>query len=450
MIKNLRDFPYQHVLVLGLAKSGTSAANLLLASGKKVRINDLQAREEDEAVIKFQKLGAEVVLKEHPLSVLDDIEIIVKNPGIPYDIPLIIEAENRGIPIITEIELASKLVEGRLVGITGSNGKTTTTTIATQMLEQSNRPVQMAGNIGVVATEIAKGLKEDETFILELSSFQLLGTLTFKPNIAVLLNVYEAHLDYHKTFENYQESKFNIFSKQAADDYLIYNADDKVVQEAVQRANSTLIPFSTKKKCQDGAWLDRTSIYFKNEKIVDRNDIALVGKHNLENILAAISIAKLSGATNEGIHTVLSTFTGVEHRLQFVSRLNDRLFYNDSKATNLLATQKALAAFEQPTIWLAGGLDRGNDFDDLLPYLKNVKAIVLFGETAFKLKELAEKARIKNVKMAKDMNEAVQIAYSLSAVKDVILLSPACASWDEYRTFEQRGDMFIEAVHTLA
>ena len=449
-MKTLEKFPFSHVLVLGLARSGTAAAKLLLESEIKVRVNDYSTNENDQIVTELKEMGAEVIVGSHPLSVLDHIELIVKNPGIPYDNIVIEEAQKRNIPIITEIELAGQLVSGQVIGITGSNGKTTTTTLVTQMLAQSNQPVKVAGNIGTVATEVVQEMREDEKLVLELSSFQLLGVQTFKPNIAVLLNVYEAHLDYHKTIENYQQAKFNLFMNQSEEDYLIYNADDHTLAEAIKRAKATLIPFSTTQKLPNGAWFDESALYFNKEKIINRDEIVLVGEHNLENILAAISVAKLSGATNEEIRDVLTTFTGVKHRLQFVKKIQDRLFYNDSKATNILATQKALSAFNQPIILLAGGLDRGNEFTDLIPYLNHVKAMIVFGQTAEKLAQLGKNAGIEQVVTVDDIEAAVQKSAIISAAHDVILLSPACASWDQYRTFEERGDMFINAVHKLA
>ncbi|WP_174613161.1 UDP-N-acetylmuramoyl-L-alanine--D-glutamate ligase [Virgibacillus ihumii] len=448
-MKKLRNFPYSHALVLGLAKSGTAAARLLLQNGVNVRVNDKQANKQAEAVSNLQTMGAEVITGSHPLSVLDGIDLIVKNPGIPYDNPLLVEAEKRNLPVITEIELAGRMVESSIIGITGSNGKTTTTTLITEMLRKSSQPVQVAGNIGFVASEVAQTLKDEEKMVLELSSFQLMGVQSFKPKIAVLLNIFKAHLDYHKTFENYRNAKCNIFANQNADDFLVYNADDPVVREAVLEATSQKIPFSLQSRLDDGAWVDDTGIYFKSEIIMNRDEIALVGDHNLENILAAICAAKLNGASNIGIRQVLRTFTGVKHRTQFVDKVEGRSFYNDSKATNILATQKALASFRQPVILLAGGLDRGNEFDELLPYLSYVKGMVLFGETAGKLEKLAEQAEISFVKQAETMLEAVTFAYDRSADGDVVLLSPACASWDQYRTFEERGDMFIQAVHTL-
>ncbi|MDC3412833.1 UDP-N-acetylmuramoyl-L-alanine--D-glutamate ligase [Aquibacillus sp. 3ASR75-11] len=448
-MKKIVDLPYEKILVLGLAKSGTAAAKLLKQSGKKVRVNDLKAKPTDLAVRQLEEMGVEVVTGGHPISVLDDVDLLVKNPGIPYDNVIVAEAEQRELPIITEIELASRLVDGHLIGITGSNGKTTTTTLIYEMLKNSNQQAKIAGNIGNVATEVAQSLEQNESMVIELSSFQLLGVETFRPDIAVLLNLFESHLDYHQSFENYKRAKSNIFKNQTEHDFIVYNADDEQVVDTVQEAPSIKVPFSITKRCIDGAWCNNTSIYFKEEEIILLSDIVLVGKHNLENILAAVCAAKLNGVTTAAIQDVLKTFTGVKHRLQFVDNRNGRLFYNDSKATNILATSKALAAFEHPIILLAGGLDRGNSFDDLIPHLEKVKAMVVFGETAQKLAKTAHQAGIDTVKFVDNVKHAVQKAYELSSEQDIILLSPACASWDQYATFEERGDMFTEAVHTL-
>ncbi|MBR3119388.1 UDP-N-acetylmuramoyl-L-alanine--D-glutamate ligase [Oceanobacillus profundus] len=448
-MKRLTEFPYSNIVVLGLARSGTAAAEALLANDKTIRVHDKQATEQDETVIRLKEMGAEVIIGSHPISILDGMDLVIKNPGISYDNPIVAEAIRRDIPIITEIELAYYLFDGPIIGVTGSNGKTTTTTLVTDMLKKSERPVRVAGNIGIVATEAVQSMQDDEALVLELSSFQLQGTEKFRPTTAILLNIFEAHLDYHKTLSNYKQAKFNIFRNQTKDDYLIYNAEDKAIAEEVKDARAKLIPFSVHQKLEAGAWIDDKYVYFKNEKIIELKEIVLVGEHNLQNILAAIAAAKLNGATNEGIYRVLTTFSGVEHRLQFVENINGRLFYNDSKATNILATQKALDSFKQPTILLAGGLDRGNEFTDLKPHLKHVRAMVVFGQTASKLKELAAEVGIEKVIESENVEDAVHAAYSISEENEVILLSPACASWDQYRTFEERGDMFVQAVHKL-
>lgn len=448
-MKKFKDFPYENILVLGLAKSGAAAAETLLSNDKKVIVNDMKANENDENVVHLKKMGANVIVGSHPISILNGIELVVKNPGIPYENVIVSEACKLGIPIITEIELAYHLTDNPIIGITGSNGKTTTTTLVTEMLKESKRPVQVAGNIGIVATEAVHSLKGDDILVLELSSFQLQGIEGFKPTTAILLNIFEAHLDYHKTIDNYKQAKFNIFKNQTKDDYLVYNANDQAIVEEIKRANARLIPFSVTNKMETGAWADSDYIYFEDEKVIAKKDIVLVGEHNLENILAAVAAAKLNGATNLGIQNVLTTFTGVKHRLQFVGKVNGRLFYNDSKATNILATKKALDAFTHPTILLAGGLDRGNEFTELLPFLKNVKAMVVFGQTSSKLKQLGIDAGIQTIIESKDVKDAVASAYSISQADDVVLLSPACASWDQYQTFEERGDMFVQAVHKL-
>ncbi|MRG85493.1 UDP-N-acetylmuramoyl-L-alanine--D-glutamate ligase [Salinibacillus xinjiangensis] len=448
-MNTLKQFPYQNVLVLGLAKSGTAAARILLENGKNVRVNDMKREEENEEAKELKQLGVEVITGHHPLTVLDGIEIVIKNPGIPYENPVVAEAIKRNIPVITEIELAGQLAEGPIVGITGSNGKTTTTTLVYEMLRSSGEKANISGNIGTVASEVAKDIESDEILVVELSSFQLLGIQSFKPTVSVLLNIFEAHLDYHKTLDHYANAKANIFSNQTESDFVVYNLDDDLVVELVENAKAKKVPFSTKQHCQNGAWFDGQTVYFQDQPIMDKREIVLVGEHNFENILAAIAAASLMGAKPEAIRNVLTTFQGVRHRTQFVRKLNNRSFYNDSKATNLLATSRALESFEQPVILLAGGLDRGNDFDGLIPYLDNVKELVVFGQTADKLIKVAKQAGIEHVKIVDNVEHAVHEAYASSEEGDVILLSPACASWDQYRSFEERGDMFVRAVHKL-
>lgn len=446
----LKSFSYEHILVLGLAKSGTAAAKLLLHNGKKVRINDGKETMDVEDQQYFTEMGAQIVLGSHPLSVLENIDLVVKNPGIHYDHVIISEAINRGIPVVTEVELAANIAQDQMIGITGSNGKTTTTTLITLMFEAGDSLVRIAGNIGVVASEVAETLDDDATMVVELSSFQLLGTEAFRPHIAVLLNLFPAHLDYHGSMEEYIQAKKNIFVRQSEQDILIFNQDQPLVVEATQDAVSQKVPFSTKKQCVDGGWIDQEWLYFKEEKIIRLENIALVGEHNIENILAAVCSVKQKGVSNQSIREVLKTFTGVEHRLEFVTTIHGRKFYNDSKATNMLATEKALSSFSERTILLAGGLDRGDDYDELIPLLKNVCALVTFGETSGKLQEMGKKAGITERTSVQTMDEAVETAYNLSKEGDIILLSPACASWDQYATFEERGNMFTNAVHRLA
>ncbi|MDG4655834.1 UDP-N-acetylmuramoyl-L-alanine--D-glutamate ligase [Ectobacillus antri] len=448
-MKKISGYNGKNVLVLGIAKSGYAAATLLHKLGAHVTVNDYKPFEENPMAQELNRLGMEVVCGHHPLSLLDGTDLIVKNPGIPYTNVLLQAALQKDIPIITEVELAYEISEAPFIAITGSNGKTTTTTLIFEMLREGQKKPIIAGNIGTVACEVTQEAKPDEHVVIELSSFQLMGTRVFRPKIALFLNLFEAHLDYHGTKEEYGRAKANIFKNQNETDYSVINAEDPEVMKLAASTKGKKIYFSTKQSLPDGACIQDGQLIFRGEPIMFIQDIALPGEHNLENILAAVSAAKLAGVSNPAIQQVLKTFTGVKHRLQYVATVNNRKFYNDSKATNILATQKALSAFVQPVVLLAGGLDRGNEFDELVPYLQHTKAMVLFGQTAEKLAKAAYTAGIKAVKVVNNLEQAVQEAYRLSEEGDVVLLSPACASWDQFKTFEDRGDMFIQAVHKL-
>ncbi|WP_100330825.1 UDP-N-acetylmuramoyl-L-alanine--D-glutamate ligase [Bacillus xiapuensis] len=449
-MKTITDFQHKKVLVLGLAKSGVSAALLLHKLGAFVTVNDQKPLSENPQAQHLLEQGIKVICGSHPIELLEEgFEAIVKNPGIPYTNPLVSGAIQRKIPVLTEVELAYLISEAPFIGITGTNGKTTTTTLIYEMFKADHAPAILAGNIGKVASEVVQQATKKDQVVIELSSFQLMGIDRFRPRIAIITNLYEAHLDYHGTKEAYAKAKLNITKNQTEEDYLIVNADQDALIRLTKESRANIVPFSTKKAVENGACIENGELCFRKESIMKVKDIALPGAHNLENILSAVSAVKLAGVSNQAIQRVLTTFSGVKHRTQFVRELKGRRFYNDSKATNTLATKSALAAFSEPIILLAGGLDRGNGFDDLIPYMKRVKALVTFGQTAGKLTEMAERAGVAQVVKTDHMQEAVTQAYRLSAEGDVILLSPACASWDQYKTFEQRGDIFIEAVHTL-
>ncbi|WP_338753902.1 UDP-N-acetylmuramoyl-L-alanine--D-glutamate ligase [Bacillus sp. FJAT-52991] len=449
-MKTITDFQHKKILVLGLAKSGVSAALLLHKLGAFVTVNDQKPLDENPQAQHLLEQGIKVICGSHPIELLEEgFEMIVKNPGIPYSNPLVSGAIAKGISVLTEVELAYLISEAPLIGITGTNGKTTTTTLIYKMFEADRKKAIIAGNIGEVASQVVQQATKEDHVVIELSSFQLMGVDQFRPHISIITNIYDAHLDYHGTKEEYVKAKLNITKNQTEDDFFIVNADQEELFQFAKQSKAVIVPFSTKKTVANGAYVENGEIYFRGEKIIKLQEIALPGAHNLENILCAISAVKLARVSNEAIREVLSTFSGVRHRTQFVRELNGRKFYNDSKATNTLATKSALAAFSEPTVLLAGGLDRGNDFDDLIPYLNNVKALVTFGQTAHKLAETARKAGIFEVVKVETMAQAVTQAYQLSESGDTILLSPACASWDQYKTFEQRGDIFIEAVHTL-
>ncbi|MDW4526398.1 UDP-N-acetylmuramoyl-L-alanine--D-glutamate ligase [Rossellomorea marisflavi] len=449
-MKSSVKFKHKKVLVLGLAKSGVTAASLLHKLDAFVTVNDQKPLSENPAAQGLLQEGIKVITGSHPIELMDEgFQYVIKNPGIPYTNPLIQKALEKGIPVLTEVELAYLISEADMIGITGTNGKTTTTTLLFEMLADGGQNPLIAGNIGTVASEVAQEAGPHNKMVVELSSFQLMGIEEFKPHIAIITNLYEAHLDYHGSLHDYWQAKVNITKNQTEDDFLIINDDQTHLIQAVAHTKAQVVPFSTTKEVLDGAYIKEEAIYFKDEFIVSLDDIVLPGAHNLENILSAVAACKLYDVPNESIRKVLSVFAGVKHRTQFVKEVEGRKFYNDSKATNSLATKSALNAFAGPTILLAGGLDRGNDFDDLIPYMKNVTTLIVFGETAQKLEETGRKAGIESIITVDNVEKAVPVAYEHSRPGDVILLSPACASWDQYRTFEERGDMFIDAVHML-
>ncbi|MFJ7829986.1 UDP-N-acetylmuramoyl-L-alanine--D-glutamate ligase [Peribacillus sp. NPDC046944] len=449
-MKETEKYSEKKVLVLGLAKSGVTAASLLHKLGAFVTVNDMKPLSENPEAQGLLEQGIKVICGSHPIELLDEgFEFIVKNPGIPYSNPLVKGAMEKGIPVITEVELAYQISEAPFLGITGTNGKTTTTTLIFEMMQAGKKSPLIAGNIGTVASGVAEKATAADTIVIELSSFQLMGIEEFRPEISIVTNLYDAHLDYHSSKQEYAEAKAAIARNQTASDFMIFNADQVDVKNMTKKTKAELVPFSTEVKHENGAYVEDGAVYFRGEKVIAVSDIALPGKHNLENVLAAISAVKLKGVSNEAIHTVLTTFGGVEHRLQYVATIEKRKFYNDSKATNILAASKALTSFTEPVILLAGGLDRGNEFDELKPAMKHVKAVITFGETAEKIERIAKELGITHIKRVDNVVKAVPVAFDLSNEGDCILLSPACASWDQYKTFEQRGDMFMEAVHKL-
>lgn len=451
-MKKITEYENKKVLVLGLAKSGVSAAKLLHELGALVTVNDFKQFDQNPEAQDLLTLGIRVVTGGHPIELLDeDFSLIVKNPGIPYSNPLVAKAISIQLPVLTEVELAYQIAECPIIGITGTNGKTTTTTMIGLLLnaERKNGTARLAGNIGYPASEVAEKASAADDIVMELSSFQLMGIQTFRPQIAVITNIYEAHLDYHESREEYVKAKWAIQENMQENDFLVLNWNQQELQELSKQTKAEIIPFSTKEKVV-GAYLVDGKIYFKEEYIMLATELGVPGSHNIENALAAISVAKLKDTPTEVIRKTLMVFTGVPHRTQYVGEISGRKFYNDSKATNILATEMALSGFDHSSlILLAGGLDRGNSFDELVPSLKGIKAIILFGETKDKLHKAAVEAGIKTIYLTENVQTAVQEAYDFSEKNDTILLSPACASWDQYPNFELRGEAFIQAMHQL-
>lgn len=444
------EFMGKKVLVLGLAKSGYAAADLLHSLGAEVVVNDSSPEAGNVEAQALRSKGILVICGGHPPTILDEgFDMIVKNPGIPYHNPVIQQAEQKGIPIWTEVELSYLVSDAPIIAITGSNGKTTTTTLLYHILNIGGKKPLIAGNIGTVACTVAQNAKEDEVIVMEVSSFQLAGTESFRPKIAVWTNLYDAHLDYHGTSEEYALAKAKVTHNQTEEDYFIYNADQPEMQPYVHQSKAMKIPFSLQGKRTDGISADDELIYWQGEPFVKRSIIKLPGRHNLENILAATASAILMNCDKETIEDVLSSFTGVRHRMQFVKELKGRKFYNDSKATNTLATKSALSSFQTPVVLIAGGLDRGHSFEELRPYMDRVKAVLALGETADRLIDFAVSCGVEHAVKADSMEMAVQEAYTISLEGEQIVLSPACASWDQYPNFEERGDAFIDAVMKL-
>lgn len=451
-MKQINDYKGKRVLVLGFGISGLNAAYLLQKLGATVVANDQQVPKDPRVVADLEGAGITAVTGSNPLSLAEEgFDLVVKNPGIPYDTPLVAAFVKKGTPIITELELGYQVFAGHLISVTGSNGKTTTTTLIEQMVAMGNQHrVEYAGNIGVSFSKVAEELGPDDTIVTEASSFQLLGAPTYRPHIAVITNIFANHLDYHKTRQNYIDAKLGITRNQTKDDYLVINWDKEEWQKLAKRTNATVVPFSRLAKSQEGAYQKGGDLYWRQERIMAAKDVVLIGPQNVENALAAIAAAKLSGVANEAIVRVLTTFTGVRHRLQYVLDYEGRRFYNDSKSTDIEATEVALQGFEQPVILLAGGLDRGYTFERLVPYFReHVKALIVFGESKDKMKAAGEQAGVKTIVESTDAVTAVPEAWRLSEPGDVILLSPANASWDQFPNFEVRGDRFIEAVEQL-
>ena len=451
---NKNVFEHKRVLVIGLAKSGVAVAKLLLHQGAMVTVNDRIPLEENPDAKSLIEEGIRVLAGSHPVDLLEEhFDFVVKNPGIPYHNCMVEAAMKKGIPVYTEVEIAYQLLEGLMIGITGSNGKTTTTTLASLMLKESfpEREVYAAGNIGIPLSQLAEKSTKEDIYVSELSSFQLMGIDQFKPKIACIVNIFSAHLDYHGTREEYIEAKLQLTKNQTKDDYLVYNADYPELITLIEgHTKATLVPFSRRTVLEFGACVEGDYICFNGEKVIPVSTIQVPGTQNVENVLAAVAISKLAGASNEGIQKAVQNFHGVKHRTQFVKEVNKRRFYNDSKATNIIATQTALRSFtNQSVVLISGGLDRGNGFDELVPDLKAVSGIVLYGETKEKLQEAAKVAGIPVIEVVNTLEEATKKAYAISKEGDIILLSPACASWDQFKSFEIRGDEFIQVVENL-
>ncbi|AXO81173.1 UDP-N-acetylmuramoyl-L-alanine--D-glutamate ligase [Olleya aquimaris] len=442
----------KQLVILGAGESGVGTALLGQAKGFQVFVSDKgKIKEKYKEVLIHNKIEWEE--EQHTEAKLLAADVVMKSPGIPDKVAIVKMLLNKGVPVISEIEFANQFTNATIVAITGSNGKTTTAMLTHHLLKQE-LDVGLAGNIG---DSFAKQVLEHNynNYVLEVSSFQLDGCFKFKPKIAIITNIVPDHLDrYDYEFENYIASKFRITQNQTKEDVLIYDADDEVIANYINNntIQATVLPFSITKKIENGAYLDKDKIIItidNNQIIMPTKNIALEGKHNIKNAMAASTVSHLLKIRKQTIRESLENFQGVEHRLENVLKINKVQYINDSKATNVNATYFALDSVSAPTVWIVGGVDKGNDYKELYPFInEKVKAIICLGVDNQKLMENFGNM-VDVIVETQFMSEAVKIAYKIAEAGDNVLLSPACASFDLFENYEDRGRQFKEAVRSL-
>ena len=443
----------KRLVVLGGGESGVGTAILGKKEGYQVFVSD-----KGEIQPKYKEVLEHFEIEwesgKHSEDKILEADVIMKSPGIPDKVPMVQRAVENEIPVISEMEFASQFSEATVIGITGSNGKTTTTMLTHHLLENAGFNAGLAGNIGdSYAKMVAE--KDFDLYALEISSFQLDGIKDFRPHIAILTNITPDHLDrYDYQFEKYIASKFRITMNQTRDDFFIYDADDPVIREGLQKfpIQSQLVPYSVKQKLETGAWLENDIIKMNIEhKTLEMSTdiLALEGQHNLKNTMAASLAALLVNVRKETIRQSIQTFQGVPHRLEKVLKINHVEYINDSKATNVNATYYALEGIKKPIVWIVGGVDKGNDYSELMPLVREkVKAIICLGMDNTRIKESFENV-IELMVETYSMHEAVKVAYKIAERGDSVLLSPACASFDLFENYEDRGNQFKEEIKRL-
>ena len=438
-------FENKKIFILGMARSGYEAAKLLSDYNNEIIVTD--GKEQDSSLVsELESLGVKVIITSDQLSLLDDsFDYVIKNPGIKYDNPVVVKAKELGIKVINEVEMAYSFLDKsvNIIGVTGSNGKTTTTTLISEFMKNSFDNVYLGGNIGIPLSNFVRDIKPNSYLVLEISDHQLCDMYDFKTNVSVLTNITPTHLDFHKSYEVYQMTKKKIFNNHTSDDLAVINKDDEVSMKITDDIKSTKVYYGHDKT--NLAYYDEEGIYYDGKLVIKLDDIILKGKHNYQNIMGAIIAVKKYGVTDEVIQKVLKEFKGVEHRLEYVDTIDGVTYYNDSKATNCVSTITALNSFDKPTILLLGGYDRGHSFHDLDNSMKNVKCVACFGETKNRIEEFCNDLNIKCYKND-TLKEAMNVVKDICTPGDVVLLSPACASWDQYDRFEDRGDEFKKLV----
>ena len=431
-----------------MARSGIAAARVLHSRGARVTITDKKPL--GQLAEQVQALGhGEIKIEAggHPDRIFVEAELIVLSPGVPK-IPQVLAARRHGVPVISELELGWVLSDAPFLGITGTNGKSTVTTLVGLMLKKAGKKVLVAGNIGNALTETPELLHGQDWIVVELSSFQLEDIDTFRPRVATVLNITQDHLDRYKDITEYGEAKARIFENQQREDVLVLNFDDPLVRALASRALARVVPFSRSEKHETGAFIENGRLMVRGETVCGIDEILIKGVHNLENAMAASAAALAAGADHASVAAVLREFPGLEHRLEFVREMDGVTYINDSKGTNVGAVMKSVEGFTRPVILIAGGLDKGSDFSPLAGlFKKRVKLLILIGKAAGTM--AGALGGFTETVLAKTLRDAVQLAATRATRGDVVLLSPACASFDMFKDFEDRGRQFKEAVKNL-
>lgn len=443
----------KNIVILGAGESGVGAAILAKKMGWNVFVSDF-GKIKESFKAELNERGFEWEEGQHSEERILTAEMVIKSPGIPDKAPLIVKLHENNIPVISEIEFAGYYNSAKTICITGSNGKTTTTMLTYHILKNAGINVGLAGNVG---QSFAKQVAEEsfDWYVLELSSFQLDGMFDFKADVAVLMNITPDHLDrYNYEMQKYVDSKFRILQNLTENDWFIYNADDSIIESELNKRTITanLAPFSLVKEIAQGGFLDKEqqiTINIKQQFIMSIHDLALKGKHNAQNSLAAGIASRVLEIRKESVRESLTDFVNVEHRLEFVAKVHGIEFINDSKATNVNSTWFALESMDKPTVWIVGGVDKGNDYSELMELVKtHVKAIICLGIDNHKIIE-AFTGVVDTIVEAKSAHEAVAYGYRFASKDETVLLSPACASFDLFENYEERGNMFKEAVRSL-
>ncbi len=441
------------VLVVGLGKSGLAAALFLRRRGAQVTVSDIRSAEAlAKDIPALLEEGIMVEAGGHGLLTFRRQDLIVVSPGVPLNTPELAQVKSFGLPVIGELELAARFLQGKSVAITGSNGKTTTTALLGEILEAAGYPTLVGGNIGVPVVALIDESTADTWSVLEVSSFQLESTEEFHPNIAVILNITPDHLDRHGTFENYALAKERIFAAQTAEDAVVLNADNVRAAAAATRSIARVFWFSLEHPVAQGAWVEGGQVVYRSaanaaiEKVMPISGIPLKGEHNVENVLAAVCAAVLAGASIDAIRRAIENFKAVEHRLEYVATLNGVEFYNDSKATNVDATAKAIASFSTGIHLILGGKDKNSDYTQLSPLLRErVRAVYTIGSAAAKIE--SHLRGVVPLHSCDTLEKAVSAAATAAHPGEVVLLAPACSSFDQFESYEHRGRVFKELVN---